>query len=68
MSGFTGIPRSPVNGSAGNAGAGPTPIGATVPGPSQGSHAWHPTVVNLMVLLILEVAAFAALRMLFRKV
>lgn len=63
-----GIPRmtQPATGST-NAGAGPTPIGATVPSPSSGSQ-WHPTVVNLLVLLVVEVAAFAALRMLFRKV
>lgn len=50
------------------AGAGPVSIGATVPGPSGGNSDWHPTVVNLLVLLLVEIAAFAALRMLFRKV
>jgi hypothetical protein len=63
-----GIPRmtQPTGGT--NAGAGPTPIGATVPSPSSGARAWAPTVVNLVVLLIVEVAAFAALRMLFRRI
>ncbi len=65
-----GIPRmfQPPTGST-NAGAGPVPIGATVPGPNSGGGAqsWHPTVVNLLVLLVVELAAFAALRMLFRK-
>lgn len=27
---------------------------------------WHPTVVNLLVLVVVEIAAFAALRYFFR--
>jgi hypothetical protein len=63
-----GIPRmtQPRTGSD-NTGAGPTPIGATVPQAPTSSE-WHPTVVHLLVLLVIEVAAFAALRILFRKV
>lgn len=51
------------------AGAGPTPIGATVPNSGNGgSGGFHPTVAHLLVLLVLEIVAFAALRYLFAKV
>lgn len=51
------------------AGAGPVPLGETVPNPiPAGARNWSPTVANLLVILVLEVAGFAALRYLFRKV
>lgn len=56
------------NQNAGGAGAGPTPIGATVPSPVPGAKQWSPTVANLLVILVLELAAFAALRYMFKIV
>ncbi len=56
------------NQNAGGAGAGPVPIGQTVPSPNTGAKNWSPTVANLMVILVLEVAAFAALRYMFKIV
>lgn len=32
-----------------------------------GSGAWHPTVVNLLVLVALELAAYSVLRYVFRE-
>lgn len=69
MSGIHRNPRSyQANQNAGGAGAGPTPIGATVPTAGTGAKNWSPTVANLMVILVLEVAAFAALRYMFKIV
>lgn len=52
-----------------NAGAGPVPLGETVPNPMPaGVRQWSPTVANLLVILVLEVVAFAALRYVFGKV
>lgn len=51
-----------------NTAAGPVPQGATVPIPSAGGGQWSPTVANLLVLVVLEVVAFAALRYAFRIV
>jgi hypothetical protein len=51
-----------------NAGAGPVPVGATVPNPVAGTKQWSPTVANLLVLIVLELVAFAVLRHLFRIV
>lgn len=51
-----------------NAAAGPVPQGATVPMPTSGGSQWSPTVANLLVLLVIEMVAFAAIRYLFRKV
>lgn len=51
-----------------NSAAGPVPVGATVPTPSSGGSQWSPTVANLLVLVVLEVVAFAALRYAFRIV
>lgn len=34
--------------------------------PSQGA-TWHPTVVNLLVLIFLELAAYSVLRYVFRQ-
>lgn len=64
-----GIRRTvrPAN-AAPNAGAGPVPIGATVPIPTVGGGKWSPTVANLLVLIVLEIAAFAACRYAFRIV
>lgn len=50
-----------------NAGAGPVPVGATVPVVA-GTKQWSPTVANLLVLVVLEIAAFAAIRYAFRIV
>lgn len=59
----------PGSGSAYNANAaGPVPAGATVPTASMGGGQWSPTVANLLVLIVVEMAAFAAIRYLFRKV
>jgi hypothetical protein len=49
-----------------NAGAGPVPVGGTVPASPQ-SGKWHPTVLMLLGILAVEVAAFAALRYSFSK-
>lgn len=59
----------PASGYNQQTGAGPTPIGATVPSSSSGGgSSFHPTVAHLLALLVLEIAAFAALRYLFAKV
>ena len=34
---------------------------------NQGSGDWHPTVVNLLVLVLLELVAYATLRYVFRE-
>lgn len=47
-----------------NSAAGPVPTGATVP-TAPGGTGWTPTVTNLLVLLVVEMAAFAALRYAF---
>lgn len=49
-----------------NAGAGPVPVGGTVPTPPSDSK-WHPTVLMLLGVLAVEVAGFAALRYVFSK-
>lgn len=36
--------------------------------PSSGAKEWSPTVVNLLILLVLEIIAFAAIRYVFRRV
>lgn len=54
---------------SGNVTAGPDGKGAAVPGlsPATGSKSgWTPTVANLLVLVVFELAAFAALRYAFR--
>lgn len=56
------------NTNLGGAGAGPVPIGQTVPSPVPHAKQWSPTVANLLVILILELAAFAALRYMFKIV
>lgn len=52
--------------SAPSAGAGPVPIGGEVPTDTTGTK-WHPTVLMLLGILAVEVAAFAALRYAFGK-
>lgn len=42
------------------------PNGTGVRG-AMNAQAWHPTVVNLLVLVIVEIAAYAALRYAFRS-
>lgn len=38
-----------------------------MPGPNMATaKGWHPTVANLLVLVVLELVAFAALRRVFR--
>ena len=49
-----------------NVGAGPVPVGGTVPNAPM-SDKWHPTVLMLLAILALEIAAFAALRYTFGK-
>jgi len=61
-----GIPRMIHPEGASNAGAGPVAIGGTVPMPPM-SDKWHPTVLMLLAILVVEVAAFAALRYTFSK-
>lgn len=51
-----------------NAGAGPVPMGGTVPSGIQATKQWSPTVANLLVLVVLEIVAFAAIRYAFRIV
>lgn len=51
-----------------NAAAGHVAQGDTVPIPTSGGSQWSPTVANLLVLLVIEMVAFAAIRYLFRKV
>jgi hypothetical protein len=46
-------------------GAGPVAIGETVP--TSPDSKWHPTVLTLLCILIIEVVAFAALRYVFGK-
>jgi hypothetical protein len=48
-----------------NTGAGPVAIGETVP--TSPDSKWHPTVLMLLAVLVIEVAAFAALRFAFAK-
>lgn len=46
-----------------------SPSGGTMPDiRGNGAKAWSPTVVNLLVILVLEIAAFAAIRYLFKRV
>lgn len=54
--------------SATNQAAGPVPPGASVPIPTMSGSQWSPTVANLLVILVLEVVAFAAIRYAFRAV
>lgn len=55
--------------SAVNQAAGPVPPGESVPSvPSTTSSQWSPTVAHLLVLIVLEVVAFAAIRYAFRIV
>lgn len=58
----------PTPGSGNYRGAPPVKGGQGVmPGPSMTStKGWHPTVANLLVLVVLELVAFAALRRVFR--
>lgn len=63
----TGIPRTTRPGSL-NSAAGPVPVGATVPMSGNSGSQWNPTVANLLVLVVIEMVAFAAIRYLFRKV
>lgn len=51
-----------------NAAAGPVSPGATVPSYNQGGSQWNPTVAHVLVLVIVEMAVFAAIRYMFRKV
>jgi hypothetical protein len=60
------IPRMRHPASGDNTGAGPVPIGDTVPTGSM-SDKWHPTVLTLLAILAVEVAGFAALRYTFAK-
>lgn len=44
-----------------------TPGAATVRGAVTGGNSWHPTVVNLLILLVLEILAYGLLRYAFRQ-
>lgn len=59
------IPRMWHHADGDNTGAGPVPIGGTVPASPDSK--WHPTVLMLLAVLVIEVAAFAALRYAFGK-
>ncbi len=48
-----------------NTGAGPVSVGGTVP--NSPAEKWNPTVLMLLGVLVVEVAAFAALRYVFAK-
>lgn len=48
-----------------NAGAGPVSVGGTVP--TSPGDKWHPTVLMLLGILVVEIASFAALRYVFAK-
>lgn len=60
-----GIPRMLHPGAGDNTGAGPVPVGGTVP--SVPGEKWQPTVLMLLGILALEVAGFAVLRYTFSK-
>lgn len=59
---------APIPGSGNYRGAPPTKGGqGAMPGPTMATtKGWHPTVANLLVLIVLELVAFAALRRVFR--
>lgn len=61
-----GIPRMTHPQGGSNVGAGPVSVGGTVPN-SPMSDKWHPTVLMLLGILAIEIAAFAALRYTFGK-
>lgn len=64
-----GINRTVRPGSAAtNQAAGPVPPGASVPIPTLSGSQWSPTVANLLVILVLELGAFAAIRYAFRTI
>ena len=44
-----------------------TPGATTVRGAVAGGTTWHPTVVNLLILLVLEIVAYGVLRYAFRQ-
>ena len=44
----------------------PRPQGAMTVGSTTAFRDWHPTVVNLLVLILLELVAYAVLRYVFR--
>lgn len=48
-------------------GAVATPGATTVRGMVAGGSAWHPTVVNLLILVVLEIVAYGVLRYAFRQ-
>lgn len=54
--------------SATNQAAGPVSPGETVPSTPGAGSGWSPTVANLLVLIVLEVVAFAAIRYAFHIV
>jgi hypothetical protein len=60
-----GIPVMRHHADGDNTGAGPVAIGETVP--TSPDSKWHPTVLMLLAVLVIEVAAFAALRFAFAK-
>lgn len=47
---------------------GRAPNGVPMSAISQYAKGWSPTVANLLVLIVLELAAFAAIRYLFKRV
>lgn len=65
-----GIRRTvrPAGAVSAGAGAG-TPNGGSMPSSvNQAAGSWSPTVANLLVLVVLELVAFAAIRYLFKRV
>lgn len=44
-----------------------TPGATTVRGAVAGGNSWHPTVINLLILIVLEIVAYGVLRYAFRQ-
>ena len=64
-----GIRRTvrPAGAVSASADGGRAPNGGTV-NPNNSAKSWTPTVANLMVLLVCEIVAFAAIRLLFKRI
>jgi len=64
-----GIRRTvrPAGAVAASADGGRGPNGGTV-NPNAGAKSWTPTVANLLVLLVVEIVAFGAIRYLFKRI
>lgn len=47
---------------------GRTHTGGGMPSPVAAAKSWSPTVANLLVLIVVEIAAFAAIRYAFKRI